>query len=616
MPSQTHRDRALRFGVFELNCSSSELRKSGIKLKLQQQPLQLLQILLENAGNVVTREELHKKLWPEGVYVDFDRSLNKAVVRLRETLCDDAASPRFIETLPRHGYRFIAPVEARPAESDAPPPQPPPDRRTRSIYWIAGGLALVLALGAVLWLEGRRHQALSTSIQSIVVLPLENLSKDTNQEYFADGMTDELITHLAKVGSLRVISHNSAMHYKQRSIPLAQIARELNVEAVVEGQVLRSGTRVRITVQLVDTRTDRHLWAETYERDLGDVLALQGEIARSIATEIQAKLTPEIRARLAGNRAVDPNAYDAYLKGRYFLNKRTGPGLSKAVELFQQSLKIDPRYAVAQAGLADAYAVMGAYDFLPATDMYARAKAAASRALEVDGTLAEAHAAMGNALREDWDWPGAEREFQQALLLDPDNVTAHQWYGDYFDCLGQSDKAIAEMKRAQSIDPLSLIVGSALARVYRDARQYDQAVEQSRKTLELDLNFPHAHWTLGLAYLGKGMYREAVTELQIAQDLGRTPVFEASLGHAWAASGDRIRALGVVEELKRGRPHPFGIAQVYAGLGEKKLAMEWLDQAYREHDRGLAILKYDPLMDNVRSEPRFQKLMQRIAVAQ
>jgi tetratricopeptide (TPR) repeat protein len=251
----------------------------------------------------------------------------------------------------------------------------------------------------------------------------------------------------------------------------------LNVEAVVEGQVLRSGTRVRITVQLVDTRTDRHLWAETYERDLGDVLALQGEIARSIATEIQAKLTPEIRARLAGNRAVDPNAYDAYLKGRYFLNKRTGPGLSKAVDLFQESLKIDPRYAVAHAGLADAYDVMGGYDFLPATDMYARAKAAATRALELDSTLAEAHAAMGDALHYDWDWLGADREFQQALRLDPNNVTAHQWYADYFDCLGQSDKAIAEMKRAQSIDPLSLIVGSTLARVYRGARQYERAVE-------------------------------------------------------------------------------------------------------------------------------------------
>jgi len=266
--------------------------------------------------------------------------------------------------------------------------------------------------------------------------------------------------------------------------------------------------------------------------------------------------------------------------------------------------------------LADAYDVMGGYDFLPATDMYARAKAAATRALELDSTLAEAHAAMGDALHYDWDWLGADREFQQALRLDPNNVTAHQWYADYFDCLGQSDKAIAEMKRAQSIDPLSLIVGSALARVYRGARQYDRAVEQSRKTLELDLNFPHAHWTLGLAYLGKAMYREAVTELQIARDLGRTPAFEASLGHAWAAAGDRTRALGAVEELKRGRPHPFGIAEVYAGLGEKKLAMEWLDRAYKEHDRGLGILKIDLLLDNVRSEPRFQELMRRVGVAQ
>jgi len=614
MPARDQRYRALCFGVFELDCHSSELRKNGIKLKLQRQPLQLLQILLQNAGTVVTREELRGKLWPTGVYVDFDRSLNKAVVRLRETLCDDAASPRFIETLPRHGYRFIAPVEARPAENHAPPSQPPPDRRIRAIYWIASGL-LILALGAILWREGRRHASLK-SIQSIAVLPLENLSKDPNQDYFADGMTDELTTQLAKVGSLRVISRSSAMHYKQRSIPLAQIARELNVNAVVEGQVLHSEDRVRITVQLVDTRTDRHLWAETYERKLGDVLAMQSEIARSIAAEIQAKVTPEDRARLAGNRPIDPAAYDAYLKGRYFLNKRTGPGFSKAVGLFEQALKIDPRYALAYAGLADTYNVMGGYDVLPGTDTVARTKVAAMRALELDGTLAGAHAAMGDALHLDWDWPGAEREFQLALRLDPNNVTAHQWYADYLDCLGQFDKAIAELKRAQSIDPLSLIVSSTLARVYRDARQYDRAVEQSRKTLELDPNFPHAHWTLGLAYLGKAMCQEAVTELQMARDLGRTPVFEASLGHAYAAAGDRSRALGVAENLKRGRPHAFGIAQVYAGLGDKKLAMEWLDQAYKEHDRGLVMLKFDGLLDNVRSEPRFQELMRRVGVAQ
>lgn len=641
--------RSVRFGVFEVDLRSGELRKKGTRIRLQSQPFVLLIALLKQRGEVVTREELRGTLWPEGTFIDFDHSLGTAVNKLREVLGDSAANPRFIETLPRRGYRFIAPVEAvgesenTPVVSQAPPDRQEPAtgdlletgdhdqavtfkasavgiRRRWPLPWKISGFVILLLLAGfiVLTLLQLRQAA---PIRSLAVLPLENLSDDPSQDYFSDGMTDELITELGQIGELRVISRTSVMTYKGARKPLPEIARELNVDAVVEGTVLRSGNRVRITAQLIRASADKHLWAQSYEVELRDILALQKEVARSIAEQIRIKLNPDERTGLNHSKAVKPEAYEAYLKGRYFWNKRTGEGLKKAIGYFNQAIGADPNYAQAYAGLADSYALMGDWEYgvLPPAEAFPKAKTAATKALALDNTLGEAHTSLAFVLDLfDWDWGAAEREYRQAVDLSPNYATAHQWYTWHLIVLGRTSEAIAEMRRAESLDPLSLIISADMADVLLIARRYDEAIQQSRKTMEMDPQFAVAHYQLGQAFVQKHMYDKGIAELQTAVGFsGGNKTFRSALAYAYAASGRRNEALEILNDLKNRLNNGFSnaseIALIYVGLDEKDQALAWLEKAYGERFNPSVLIR--PCFDPLRSDPRFQDLLRRIGLS-
>jgi TolB-like protein/DNA-binding winged helix-turn-helix (wHTH) protein/Tfp pilus assembly protein PilF len=635
--------RAVRFGVFEVDLAAGELRKHGIRIKLRgEQPFQVLSILLEHPGEVVTREELCKKLWPTDTFVDFEHSLATAIGKIREALGDSADNPRYIETLPRRGYRFIASVtvlsadplnadplnKVEPATRDIPGAKDHgqvelagkaevPNAQPWSRAWKISGFALVLALVILLaWIVHSASRP-SSNIRSLAVLPLESLSGDASQDYFADGMTDELITDLGQISALRVISRTSVMPYKRVHKSLPQIAHELSVDAVVEGTVLRSGEQVRITAQLIQAPADKHLWAESYEGDLRDTLALQKKVARAIAEQIRINLTPQEQTVLKNVKVVNPEAYEAYLKGRYFWNKRTADGLKKAIDYFNQAIEKDPNYAQAYTGLADSYALLGDWEYgvLAPREAFPRAKAAATKALELDNTLGEAHTSLAFSLDLfDWDWASAEREFRRAIELNPGYATAHHWYAWHLSEMGRNSEAIAEMRKAENLDPLSLIISADVAEILLVAHSYDKAIEQSRKTIDMDPNFAVAHYELGQALVQKHMYKEAIAELQKAIELsGGSTTCTSNLAFAYAASGRRKEALKILSDLKnRSKQNASEIALMYVGLDEKNQAMSWLEKAYEERFNPSILLR--PAFDPLRSDPRFQNLVRRIGL--
>jgi len=558
----------VRFGPFEADLRTGELRKQGVKIKLQEQPLQILAMLLEHPGQVVTREELRTQLWPADTFVDFDHSLNKAINKLREALGDSAESPRFIETLARRGYRFVGNLGAR---------------------------------------AGR--------IESLAVLPLANLSRDPEQEYFAEGMTEALITTLAKIGALRVTSRTTAMHYKGVHRPLREIAQELHVDGVVEGTVLRSGDRVRISAQLVDGHTDTHLWAESYDRDLRDVLTLQSEVAQAIAREIRVKLTPQEQAHLAQAHAVITEAYESYLKGRYHWNRRSREGLGKARKYFQQAITQDQAFAAAYAGLADALSIRGLWGLVPPEEGCGKAKELALQALAIDSGLAEAHTSLAwAAVNYDYDFSAGEIEFERSIALDPRSATTHQWFGMTLGMMGRYEEAYTELKRAVRLDPHWSNIHFGLAFVFWSGRRYDQAIEHCEKALELDPDSVQAYVWLGLACVAKSMCEPAVTALRRAAELSQgTPVAVACLGEAYAAARQCEEAQKILQELLR-HPHvtAYFVARIYTALGNHSEAFRWLEIAYEQHGEWLVLLKVDPRFDDLRSDPRFQDLIRRM----
>jgi TolB-like protein/DNA-binding winged helix-turn-helix (wHTH) protein/Tfp pilus assembly protein PilF len=619
-----------RFGTYEVSLQSGELRKSGVKVRVQQQPMKLLVILLERPGEVVTREELRSRVWSEESFGDFDQVVNIAIAKLRSALGDSAENPRYIETLPKRGYRFIADVSVDDPETHsskpepAPVPQPENDGEKqfpkagspvvvgRRRWWsspraIVALLLIPCALILAAWFyRSRLHP--STKIRSLAVLPLESLSVDESQDYFADGMTDELITDLGQISALRVVSRTSVMPYKRNRKSLSQIARELNVDAVVEGTVLRSGDRVRITAQLIDAPEDKHLWAKSYEGDLRDTLALQKEVASAIAEEIRIELTPREQAVLKNAKPVNPEAYEAYLEGRYFWNKRTPEGLKKAVEYFNKAISKDPTYAQAYAGLADSYDLMGDWEYgiLTPNEAYPKAKAAAIKALELDNTLSEAHTSLAFSMDVfDWNFGAAEREYKRAIELNPGYATAHHWYADHLSEMGRNAEAIAEMRKAENMDPLSLIISTDLAGVYLIAHLTEQAIEQSRKTVDMDPTFAIAHLELGQALVQKKSYREAIEEFQKAIQLSGSSSAKSNLAYAYAVSNQRNEALKILEGLK-GLPNRDAseIALIYVGLGKNDLAMTWLEKAREEHFNPSILMR--PAFDPLRSDPRFR----------
>ena len=637
----------VRFGTYEVSLHSGEVRKAGLRIKVQQQPMKLLEILLEHPGEVVTRDELRSRVWPHETFGDFDQALNIAIAKLRSALGDSAENPRFIETLPKRGYRFIADVlvvetDTRPRRLESSGAQvagmapghqvqgsgltiTPVLSKPRQ-WWghrrVITTLALVLGLSLAtltVW-RFRSRGRVQTGIRSLAVLPMDNLSGDASQGYFADGMTDELITDLAQIRALRVISRTSVMVYRGAHKPLPQIAHELNVDAIVEGTVLRSGDQVRITAQLIEASTDKHLWSQSYEGELRDTLALQNRVARAIADQIRINLTPQEQAALKNARVVNPQAYESYLKGRYFWNKRTADGLKVALAYFNEAIEEDPKYPQAYSGLADTYALLGDWQYAAMTpkEAFPKAKAAAIKALELDSTLGEAHNSLAFVLDGfDWDLDAGGKEFQRAIELNPGYATAHHWYAWHLGLLGRFDEAIAEMRKAADLDPLSLIINADLAELLALAHSYDESILQSRKTLEMDPNFALAHNQLGQAYLQKHMYDEAVAELERAVQLsGDSPTCIANLARAYVASGKKDEAKKLLTDLKKhsnpGYSNAAEIAMIYASLGDADQAMTWLEKGYEERFNPGVLLR--PGFDPLRSESRFQNLLNRVGL--
>jgi TolB-like protein/DNA-binding winged helix-turn-helix (wHTH) protein/Flp pilus assembly protein TadD len=630
----------LRFGVFEVDLQTGELTKRGMRLRLQEQPFRLLAILLEKPGELVTREELRARIWPQ-TFVDFDHGLNKAISKIRDALGDSAENPRFVETVGGRGYRFLADVtevhDARPgiagtdlAVHGEPEPLPSLElgtlavRLPRANTWrlYGFGLALFLALTIALsWIFGPWGRS-SRTVRSLAVLPLENISGDASQEYFADGMTDELITDLGKISALRVISRTSTMAYKRTRKPLAEIARELNVEAVVEGSVVRSGDDVRISAQLIEAPADTQLWAESFKGDIRDALALQNSVARTIVGQIRATLVGQEQAALDKSKAVNPEAYEAYLKGRYFWNKRTGDGLRKAIAYFSHAIEADPNYAEAYSGLADAYALSGDWEYgvVSPQQAFAQARAAATKALTLDDSLGEAHTSLAFALDlYGWDWQAAEKEYEQAIKLSPGYSTLHLWYAWHLMVVGRTSDGVLELRKAESLDPLSLIVGADLADALCIARLYDESVEQSRKTLELDPNFAVGHYELGQALVQKQSANEAIVEFQKAIALsGHSGAFDSNLAYAYAVSGQKDEATKILGELAatsdKNHSADANIALIYVGFGDNDQAMIWLEKAYETRFNPSILLR--PAWDPLRSDARFKDLRRRIGLPQ
>jgi TolB-like protein/DNA-binding winged helix-turn-helix (wHTH) protein/Flp pilus assembly protein TadD len=645
----------VRFGTYEVSFQSGEVRKAGLRIRVQQQPMKLLEILLEHPGEVVTREELRSRVWADESFGDFDQAVNIAIAKLRSALGDSAENPRFIETLPKRGYRFIADVSV--VDADARPKRPEsaagdlsateatevkdkgdnnndnnkdklqgtglavaPKRRLWLTRWVIVAMTLVLILPILFVFLLRSRGRAPAGIRSLAVLPLDNLSGDASQNYFADGMTDELITDLAQISALRVISRTSVMAYKGARKPLPQIARELNVDAVVEGTVLHSGDQVRITAQLIEASTDKHLWSQSYEGEFRDTLALQNRVAREIADQIRINLTPQEQAALKNVRVVNPEAYESYLKGRYFWNKRTADGLKAALAYFNQTIEEDPKYAQAYSGLADTYALLGDWQYAVMTpkEAFPKAKAAAIKALELDSALGEAHNSLAFVLDGfDWDFDSAGKEFRRAIELNPGYATAHHWYAWHLSLLGRYDEAIAEMRKAENLDPLSLIINADLAELLVLAHSYDESIQQSRKTIEMDPNFALAHNQLAQAYLQKHMYDKAVAELQKAVQLsGGSPTSMANLARAYVLSGNRSEAEKLLSDLKKrsnpGHSNASEIAMIYASLGDTDQAMSWLEKGYEERFNPGVLLR--PGFDPLRSDSRFQNLVHRIGL--
>jgi len=625
---------SLRFGVFVLDLETGELRnQSGVLIKLQPQPAKVLVLLASRPGQLVTREEIQQQLWQGETFVDYEHGVNFCIKQIRAALGDDAQAPRYVETLPRRGYRFIAPVE-RPEEklkeeSDepAPPvklaPEPPANPQTRRYSILIASLTTAVVLVVAAYLAWQRWGAQAPPPAGkimLAVLPFENLSASPEQDYFSDGLTEEMITQLGRLHPQRlgVIARTSAMTYKGGKKDVSQIGHELGVSYVLEGSVRRDGDQLRITAQLIQVRDQSHLWAETYDRHVRDILAIQQEVAGRIARSLAVELLPSEQSAFAPSSVRSPEAYDAYLKGRYLWNKGTGESLKQSIEYFEQAVGQDPNFALAYAGLADAYHLLATFSILPSREVYPKAKAAALKALELDDSLSEAHTTLGSALfRFDWNWAAAEKSFRRALELNPSSAIAHHDYAWYLVALGRFEEGIAEIKRAQALDPLSPRANVDIGWVYIRTRRFDEAIAHIRRLLEFEPNSVGAQHCLEQAYMHQGQYDQALAEARKnLAPLGRSPEEVAALSRSDAAQGMRTvlrwRLERLQESARQRYVSPNSMAALYAVLDEKDQAFEWLERAYQERDPALVSLKVDPVYDNLRVDRRFAELVRRL----
>ena len=577
---------AVRFGPFELDPANYQLKQHRRTVKLERIPMELLLLLAGKAGQLVTRDEIVAGIWGKGVFLDVDNAVNSAIRKIRRALGENPERPRYLETVPGKGYRFVASVKG------------------------LGGRAAEPVAEAAAPLERAM----------LAVLPLDNLSGDPEQDYFVDGMTEELTTQLSRLhGHLGIIARTSAMAYKHTKKRISDIGRELGVGHVVEGSIRRHAGRVRISVQLIEVSDETHLWAENYDGAPGDVLKLQEQVAIAIAGQIGRRLSAAGIAPALRAQAVNPAAHEAYLLGRHFWNQKTEQAVEKSLERFQAAVDLDPDFALAYAGLADAHILLGIHGYRAPSEVYPKAGAAAIRALELDDTLAEAHTSLADVRKNyDWDWAAAEGGFRRALDLNANYVVAHHWYADYLAKQGRHREAINQIAEARRLDPFSNSINAFVCYTFYRARQFDRAVEEGRRAIELHPDAPLGHWFLGLAYEALGELPKAVAQLEQAARLsGERPLYLAALGHAFGTAGRRPDARGVIERLiassAKRYVSPLDVAMVYTGLGEVDEAFTWLEKAYQERATRIEELP-EPAFDGLRSDPRLGDLLRRIGL--
>lgn len=602
------RPRILRFDSFELDPQSGELRKGEANVRLQEQPADLLLMLVERPGQVVTREELRERLWPDKTFGDFDTGLNKAVRRLREALDDSAQNPRYVETLPQHGYRFLAPV----TEASLPH-----RRRSTPRYALlaAGGLAMLLP--AAYFVMHLRRTVAPGQIRAVAVLPFANLSGDPGHEYFADGVTDSLITELGKVGALRVVSRQSTLRYKTGHKSLTEIAGELDVDAVVEGTVVRDGGRVRITAQLLRIKPEQHLWAESYERNYADVLAVQREIARTVADQVKAKLTPGEQARLGGAPRVNPGAYEAYLRGRYLFHGYSPDGFRKAIDSLRAAVTIDPNFAPAWAALSPAHGATAYWGHVRPGDAGPQSEAAARKANELDDNLAEGHCWLGaNAAYLRRDWAVAERELQRALELNPSSADAHTTYGMVLTSLRRPAEAMKQFWIARGLDPFPPVRSAHIALAFMTSGQYQKAADQHRHGIEIAPDFFITRWAYWRVLHCMGMSDAALGECKRAYELLKdAEVVQAlELGQRQSGYAGAMKAAALTLEKRARTKYVAGsdVARLHTFAGEHARAVEWLETARKDGDPRLHLLWAEPDWEPLYGNSRFRNLLRKM----
>jgi len=625
MEPSAPRFQRIAFDRFEVDLRSGELRKHGRKVRLQGQPFQLLTLLLEHPGDVVTREEICRKLWQTDTFVDFDHSLGTAINKIREALGDSADHPRFVETMPRRGYRFIGKIDRSELQAAVQVTTPSDESsgkyRPRLIFLVSGGLLAAFLLLFFLSTRWRRSQAATPNPSHpimLAVLPFQNFSGDASDDYFTDGLTEEMITQLGELNGkqLGVIARTSSMAYKHTTKDVGQIGQELGVDYVLESSVRRDGDQVRITVQLINVKNQVHVWANNYDRKVTHSIAVQEEVARAVAQQIKVNLAPTE----AVQRPLNPAANEAYLRGRYFWNEFTENGFRQAASYFDQAVAADPKFAAAYSGLSDSYAFLIITNVIPPKEGWPKARVAAQRAVELDGELSDARLSLAHFRMHMWDWQDSEIEFKKAIALNPSNAAAHRWYAAYLCSVGRHQDALREITQAQRLDPLLLTNNAEVVRTLYYGRQYEQAVEQARKAELLDPEFPRTHFWLGRVYAQMGKYPEAIAEAERAGPSPDSRIGVTEMAYASAKAGKSAEARAFLKKLqersKRGYVPAYDLAVVHLALGEKEAALQWLQRAYDEHDWGLVVLAVEPRLDPLRSDPRFQGLLHKVGLQQ
>jgi TolB-like protein/DNA-binding winged helix-turn-helix (wHTH) protein len=619
--------RGYKFGPYHADTVALELRNGGIRIRLQPKPFQVLKVLLDRAGQTVSREELKSLLWAPDIFVDFDHGLNTAVNKIREALSDSAEEPRYIETLP-NGYRFIGDISERFEEPSVATrlltahADPKRDTTWKSRY-LAAGVGSVCLIAVVFWLFHIPRKLFGgySAIQSVAVLPLKNLSGDPSQEYFSDSMTDELITQLAKISSLKVASAASVVRYKNTSATASEISRDLKVDAFVQGGVVLTGDKIRVTAQLIDARTDRHIWAEDYQGDLRDILVLQNDIATAIAHSVQAKIAAPNSSTASLPRQVDPRAYDAYIRGRgYWFRSKTAnaaPGdIEKSGELFKQAIQFDPAYAPGYSGLANYYGLLAGDGLIPVKEGWRQSEEASRKALALDDGLAEAHCALASKMIfYDWDWPAAEREIQRGLELDPHYAELHNLYSHLLAYTGRFDQSIAEARQASELDPMG--ERFAVQRALRFSRRFDLFLAEVAIVFAQDP--ARIHKERAWVYKAKKQHAEEVSEIDQQLRIEGCVSCADRLSNAYSQTGYTGWLRENLKQLdgdSNGNAMTFEYAELYAAMGNTDMAMQYLNQGYREHTAQLLRLQLNPAYDDMRSDPRFQELIHRIGLPQ